>query len=108
MRDYYLFQWLHDYAILENPPKIANNAKNIEIGNMLITVHAIDFALVHASFPSGFVATGGQSIAPSTSEYIRIPMMRPTATPIKPIIYEMSIIVIIALNISYIKDLFKN
>jgi hypothetical protein len=86
MRDYYLFQWLHDYAILENPPKIANNAKNILIGRMEMTVQAIDFALVHASLPSALVAAGGQSIAPSTSEYIRIPMMSPTATPMNPMI----------------------
>jgi len=96
-------KWLHDYAILENPPKIANNAKNIEIGKMLITVHAMDFALVHASLPSAFVAASGQSIAASTSEYIKIPIMRPTATPMKPIIYEISIIVENQ-NVSYLKE----
>ena len=53
---------------LENPPKIANNAKNIEIGKMLITVHAIDFALVHAVLPSALVVAFGQSMACSTSE----------------------------------------
>ena len=81
-----------DYAVcLLNPPKMANSAKNIEIGRILITVQAICFALVHASLPSGFVATGGQSIAASTSEYIRIPMIRPTATPMNPMMYDISI-----------------
>jgi hypothetical protein len=80
------FKWIHDYAILEKPPKIANNAKNIDIGSILITVQAILFALVHASLPSGFVAAGGQSMEPSTSAYIRMPIMSPTATPMKPMI----------------------
>ena len=59
---------LQSYATLEKPPKIANNAKNIEIGSILITVQAIDFARVQASLPSAFVAAAGQSIAASTSE----------------------------------------
>ena len=80
------FKWIHDYAILEKPPKIANNAKNIDIGSILITVQAMLFALVHASLPSALVAAGGQSIAASTSLYIKIPMMRPTATPMNPMI----------------------
>jgi len=79
-------KWLHYYAILEKPPKIANSAKNIDIGKILITVHAMDFALVHASLPSALVAAGGQSIAASTSEYIKIPMIKPTATPMNPMI----------------------
>jgi len=58
-----------DYWVtFEKPPKIANNAKNIVIGRILITVHAIDFALVHAVFPSALVAASGQSMACSTSE----------------------------------------
>ena len=58
-----------DYAVcLENPPKIANNAKNIDIGSMLITVQAIPFARVHASLPALLVAESGQSMAASTSE----------------------------------------
>jgi len=65
---------------------MANNAKNIEIGSILITVQAMDFALVHASLPSAFVAAGGQSMAASTSEYIKIPMIKPTATPMNPMI----------------------
>ena len=81
-----------DYAdCLLNPPKIANNAKNIEIGKILITVHPICLALVQASFPSGFVATGGQSIAASTSLYMRIPIIKPTATPMNPMMYDISI-----------------
>ena len=47
---------------------IQNKFKNIEIGSILITVHAILFALVHAVFPSALVAALGQSIACSTSE----------------------------------------
>ena len=73
------------WVTFEKPPKIANNAKNIVIGRILITVHAIDFALVHAVFPSALVAASGQSIACSTSEYMRMPMTNPTATPINPI-----------------------
>lgn len=65
---------------------MANNAKNIEIGSIEMTVQAMDFALVHASLPSAFVAASGQSMAASTSEYIKIPMMRPTATPMNPMI----------------------
>ena len=57
-----------DYATRLNPPKIANNAKNIVIGRMEITVHAIDFALRHASLPSGFAVESGQSMDCSTSE----------------------------------------
>ena len=57
-----------DYAALLNPPKIANNAKNIEIGNILITVHAICFALTQAVLPSELVVLEGQSMASSTSE----------------------------------------
>ena len=59
---------LRDYATRLNPPKIANNAKNIVIGRIDITVHAIDFALVHASLPSGFAVASGQSMDCSTSE----------------------------------------
>lgn len=65
---------------------MANNAKNIEIGSIEMTVQAMDLALVHASLPSGFVANGGHSMAASTSLYIKIPMMRPTATPMNPMI----------------------
>jgi len=80
------FKWIHDYAILEKPPKIANSAKNIDIGKILITVHAMDFALVHAALPSALVAAGGQSMEPSTSAYIKMPIMSPTATPMNPMI----------------------
>ena len=93
-----------DYAVLLNPPKIANNAKNIEIGRMEITVQAICFALVHASLPSGFAVASGQSIAASTSEYIRIPMIRPTATPMNPMMYDISIMLLASVNMSYIKQ----
>ena len=65
----FVHRWCSDYAAtLLNPPKIANNAKNIDIGNMLITVQAIPFALVQASLPALFVAESGQSMAASTSE----------------------------------------
>ena len=67
------------------PPKIAKSAKNIEIGRIDITVHAILFALVQAVLPSTFVVALGQSMACSTSEYMRMPMIRPTATPMNPI-----------------------
>jgi len=64
-----LYRSQYIYAdTFENPPKIANNAKNIDIGRIEITVHAIPFALVQASLPAAFVADGGQSIAASTSE----------------------------------------
>ena len=56
-----------DYAVLLNPPKIANSAKNIDIGNIEITVHAICLALEQASSPSGLATGSGQSIAASTS-----------------------------------------
>ena len=90
---------------------MANSAKNIEIGRMLITVQAICFALVHASLPSGFVATGGQSIAASTSEYIRIPMIRPTATPMNPMMYDISIMLLhkrqnLIYKTKFVKDVF--
>ena len=90
--------------VLLKPPKIANNAKNILIGRMEITVQAICFALVHASLPSGFAVASGQSIAASTSEYIRIPMIRPTATPMNPMMYDISIMLLSLLYISYIKQ----
>tara|TARA_Y100001951_G_scaffold64279_1_gene51507 strand:+ start:257 stop:403 length:147 start_codon:yes stop_codon:yes gene_type:complete len=45
---------------------MANNAKNIDIGNIDITVHAICFALLQASSPSGFAVASGQSMAAST------------------------------------------
>ena len=60
----------HDsvYAALLNPPNIANNAKNILIGSMLITVQAICFARVHAVLPSALDVEEGHEIASSTSE----------------------------------------
>ena len=76
-----------DYAAtLLNPPNIAKRAKNILIGKIEITVQAMPFALVHASLPSAFVVASGQSMAASTSEYIKIPIIKPTATPMKPMI----------------------
>ena len=59
---------LRDYATRLNPPKMANNAKNIVIGRIEITVHAIDFARRHASLPSALVVASGQSMDCSTSE----------------------------------------
>lgn len=57
------------YAVtFEKPPKIANNAKNIVIGKIEMTVQAMDLARVHAVFPSAFVVASGQSMACSTSE----------------------------------------
>ena len=58
----------NDYAAtFENPPKIANKAKNILIGSMLMTVQAIPFARVQASLPAVLVTESGQSMAASTS-----------------------------------------
>ena len=56
------------YPALLKPPKMANNAKNIEIGRIEITVQATCFALKHAVFPSALVTASGQSMALSTSE----------------------------------------
>ena len=63
-----MVQLTYVYAALLNPPKIANNAKNILIGSMLITVHAICFARVQAVLPSAFELDEGHDIASSTSE----------------------------------------
>ena len=49
---------------------MANSAKNIEIGNIEITVHAICLALEQASSPSGLAVASGQSMAASTSDSI--------------------------------------
>ena len=59
---------LRNYATRLKPPKMANNAKNIVIGKIEITVHAMDFALRQASLPSALVAAAGQSMEASTSE----------------------------------------
>ena len=59
----------NDYAAtFEKPPNMANSAKNILIGSMLMTVHAIPFALVQASLPALLEVLSGQSMAASTSE----------------------------------------
>jgi len=45
---------------------------------------------VHPALPPGLDVASGQSMLCSTSLYMKIPIIIPTATPINPIIYEMS------------------
>ena len=75
-------------------PKIANNAKNNATGRIPITVHAVSLASSHSVVPKlaspierpAELSTSGQSIASDTSENIRIPIISPTAAPMKAII----------------------
>ena len=65
------------------PPKIWNSTKNKVIGKIPITVHEV--LLTKLQFDSPVVETmSEQSIALSTAPKMKIAIIKPTATPMKP------------------------